>query len=157
MGGRGEHARKEQSYPIIRNAVCTRQKALIHFLLKDGPADRRTPKRNERDLPASCGLRRDERTRPASRCDQPSASEMRPASTRCHPCSSRPEQRRGMRSTLSVERYVPCSSRPDTLELMENQTPATGRNESRRWRQDEIRADAGDRTRLEQTPATGQD
>ena len=94
-------ARKEQSYPIIRNAVCTKQKALIQFLLKEGPTDRRTPKRNERDLPASCDLRRDERTRPASRCDQPSASEMRPA-----------QHRREMRFALKQTRRARADGEP---------------------------------------------
>jgi len=47
-------------------------KALIQFLLNDGAPDTQAHTHSypqkKMDLPASCGLRRDEQTRPASRC-----------------------------------------------------------------------------------------
>ena len=82
-------------------------KALIQLLLKDSAPDTHTHTQIPRMRNGPSRLvrfGRDERTRPASRCDQPSTSEMRPA------------QRQ--RDASSIERCVQRSSGPNAIILV---------------------------------------
>ena len=116
---------------------CTTQ-ARNSSYLKMGPQTDAHPKEMKGTFPPRAVI--DEMSEPDRRRDATS------------PAPARGDQRRRDATHTpadqsSVERCVPRSSRPDALELTENQTPATGRDESRRRRKDEMRADAGDRTR----------